>query len=108
MWRPQYVTIARVVAAAECQTAGRSGHITAAGPTGASGICSPTQEVVMRIAFLLLIVAMVVPSTRAVATEKPVVAMIGTGTLANMLGPVMGQHGYPVIYGSREPARESV
>lgn len=78
------------------------------GPTGASGKCSPTQEVVMRIAFLLLIVAMVVPSARAVATGKPVVAMIGTGTLANMLGPVLGQHGYPVIYGSREPARESV
>lgn len=61
-----------------------------------------------RTALLLLAVAMVVPSARAAETEKPVVAMIGTGTLAGLLGPVMGQHGYPVIYGSREPARESV
>jgi predicted dinucleotide-binding enzyme len=61
-----------------------------------------------RTAFLLLVVAMVVPSAHAADTEKPVVAMIGTGTLAGLLGPVMGQHGYPVIYGSREPARESV
>jgi 8-hydroxy-5-deazaflavin:NADPH oxidoreductase len=61
-----------------------------------------------RTAFLLLVVAMVVPSARAADTDKPVVAMIGTGTLAGLLGPVMGKHGYPVIYGSREPARESV
>ena len=40
--------------------------------------------------------------------DKPAVAMIGTGTLAGTLGPAMGKAGYPVIYGSREPARESV
>lgn len=61
-------------------------------------------------AFLLLVAVMVVPSARAASGsgEKPVVAMIGTGTLAGVLGPAMGRQGYPVIYGSREPDRESV
>lgn len=43
-----------------------------------------------------------------VTQDRPAVAIIGTGTLAGTLGPVMGQHGYRVIYGSRDPARESV
>lgn len=42
------------------------------------------------------------------AQEKPVVAMIGTGTLADTFGPAIGRAGYPVVYGSRDPARESV
>jgi 8-hydroxy-5-deazaflavin:NADPH oxidoreductase len=42
------------------------------------------------------------------AQEKPVVAMIGTGNLGGMLGPVLAGLGYPLIYGSREPERESV
>ena len=48
------------------------------------------------------------PCGRTFAQDKPAVAMIGTGTLAGMLGPVMGEHGYRVIYGSRDPAREAV
>lgn len=40
--------------------------------------------------------------------EPPHVAIIGAGTLAETLGPAMGERGYPVIYGSRDPARESV
>jgi 8-hydroxy-5-deazaflavin:NADPH oxidoreductase len=40
--------------------------------------------------------------------NRPAVAMIGTGTLAGTLGPALGKAGYPVIYGSRDPARESV
>ncbi|MFN0179586.1 MAG: NADPH-dependent F420 reductase [Gemmatimonadales bacterium] len=44
----------------------------------------------------------------AVTQDKPAVAIIGTGTLAGTLGPVMGAHGYRVFYGSRDPARESV
>jgi len=40
--------------------------------------------------------------------DKPAAAIIGTGTLAGTLGPVMGEHGYRIIYGSRDPARESV
>lgn len=46
---------------------------------------------------------------RTVAQDnKPAVAIIGTGTLAGTLGPVIGKHGYRVIYGSRDPARDSV
>lgn len=44
----------------------------------------------------------------AAADDKPVVAMIGTGTLASTFGPAVGRAGYPVIYGSRDPARASV
>lgn len=57
---------------------------------------------------LLLLLALAVPSAHAVTTAKPVVAIIGTGTLAGTLGPAMGQRGYRVIYGSRDPAREAV
>ncbi|CAN5711272.1 hypothetical protein BH23GEM9_BH23GEM9_17740 [soil metagenome] len=42
------------------------------------------------------------------AQDKPTVAIIGTGTLAGTLGPALGKSGYSVIYGSREPGRESV
>jgi 8-hydroxy-5-deazaflavin:NADPH oxidoreductase len=42
------------------------------------------------------------------AQERPAVAMIGTGNLAGMLGPVIAGLGYPLIYGSREPERETV
>lgn len=45
---------------------------------------------------------------RATAQEKPTVAIIGTGTLAGTLGPALGHQGYTVVYGSRDPARESV
>ena len=63
----------------------------------------------MKSALLLIpIVAAVVSSERAFAQEKPRVAIIGTGTLAGALGPALGARGYPVIYGSREPGRESV
>jgi predicted dinucleotide-binding enzyme len=42
------------------------------------------------------------------AQEKPAVAVIGTGRFASALGPKLGELGYPVIYGSRTPERESV
>ena len=42
------------------------------------------------------------------AQEKPLVSIIGTGTLAGTLGPALGRNGYTVVYGSRDPARESV
>lgn len=44
----------------------------------------------------------------AAAQDRPVVAVIGTGNLAGTLGPALGRHGYLVVYGSRDPARESV
>jgi predicted dinucleotide-binding enzyme len=43
-----------------------------------------------------------------VAQDKPTVAVIGTGTLSSVLGPAIGQQGYRVIYGSRDPERETV
>jgi 8-hydroxy-5-deazaflavin:NADPH oxidoreductase len=49
-----------------------------------------------------------VPFAPVSAQEKPTVAIIGTGTLAGALGPALSQHGYTVVYGSRDPARESV
>ena len=42
------------------------------------------------------------------AQDKPVVAMIGTGTLASTFGPAIGRAGYPLVYGSRDPSRTSV
>lgn len=42
------------------------------------------------------------------AQDKPTVAVIGTGTLSSVLGPAIGQQGYRVIYGSRDPQREVV
>jgi 8-hydroxy-5-deazaflavin:NADPH oxidoreductase len=42
------------------------------------------------------------------AQDKPTVAVIGTGTLSSILGPAIGQQGYRVIYGSRDPERETV
>ena len=44
----------------------------------------------------------------AAAQEKPTVAMIGAGTLGGTWGPKLAELGYPLIYGSREPDRESV
>lgn len=62
----------------------------------------------MRTVIFLLIVAVAVPGAGIFAGEKPAVAIIGTGTLAGTLGPAIGERGYPVIYGSRNPAREEV
>lgn len=43
------------------------------------------------------------------AQERPTtIAVIGTGTLASALGPALVREGYTVVYGSRDPARESV
>jgi 8-hydroxy-5-deazaflavin:NADPH oxidoreductase len=65
-------------------------------------------EVLVRTGLLLLILAVAAPGAHAVKTEKPLVAIIGTGTLAGTLGPALGRGGYTVIYGSRDAARESV
>ena len=39
---------------------------------------------------------------------RATVAVIGTGSVGSALGPRLAQLGHPVIYGSREPTRESV
>jgi predicted dinucleotide-binding enzyme len=38
----------------------------------------------------------------------PTVAIIGTGDMGNSLGPKIARLGYPVVYGSREPSRQTV
>lgn len=45
---------------------------------------------------------------QGIGQVKPAVAIIGTGDMGNSLGPRIAALGYPVIYGSREPSRESV
>ena len=42
------------------------------------------------------------------AQDRPTVAMIGTGRVGGSLGPAIAALGYPLVYGSREPGRESV
>ncbi len=61
-----------------------------------------------KILFLLVIVGLGGLLAPVAAKDKPVVAMIGTGTLASTFGPAIGRGGYQVVYGSRDPARESV
>lgn len=57
---------------------------------------------------LLVILSLAAFCNPAAAADKPVVAMIGTGTLAGTFGPAIGRAGYPLVYGSRDPTRESV
>jgi predicted dinucleotide-binding enzyme len=59
---------------------------------------------------VMLLFVLTVPGVflSAAAAEKPVVAMIGTGTLASTFGPAIGRAGYSLVYGSRDPTRESV
>lgn len=45
---------------------------------------------------------------QGIGQTKPAVAIIGTGDMGNSLGPRIAALGYSVIYGSREPSRESV
>ncbi len=59
-------------------------------------------------AIRLALVASMAFGGPSVAQDKPTVAIIGTGNLAGMLGPALGQRGYAVVYGSREPERDSV
>lgn len=57
---------------------------------------------------LLVLATLGALATPAAAQQKPVVAIIGTGNLAGALGPALGRAGYPVVYGSRTPTRDSV
>ena len=77
--------------------------------TRSAGTPPPDWNTLMKSALPLIpIIAAAVSGEPAFAQEKPRVAIIGTGTLAGALGPALGQRGYPVTYGSREPDRESV
>jgi 8-hydroxy-5-deazaflavin:NADPH oxidoreductase len=58
--------------------------------------------------WLSLVLAVLTAPLDAAAQERPIVAIIGTGNLAGLLGPALGARGYTVTYGSRDPDRESV
>ena len=60
------------------------------------------------VVILLVMLSLAAFCDPAAAEDKPVVAMIGTGTLAGTFGPAIGRAGYPLVYGSRDPTRESV
>lgn len=47
-------------------------------------------------------------SMNSAAAERVTVAVIGTGDLGNSVGPKLAEAGYQVIYGSRDPTRETV
>jgi hypothetical protein len=73
------------------------------------GFCDPAiKGDTMKWNFVLLVVLGLGGIGAPAAEEKPVVAIIGTGTPASTFGPAVGRAGYPVVYGSRDPARASV
>lgn len=77
--------------------------------THSSNRAKVTAGVLMKTGMLFLAILGTTSSRESIVTQdRPAVAIIGTGTLAGTLGPVMGERGYRVIYGSRDPARESV
>lgn len=61
-----------------------------------------------RFAFFVLSVLLITISTSSNAQDQDTVAIIGTGDMGNTLGPKFAEIGYQVIYGSRDPNRESV
>jgi 8-hydroxy-5-deazaflavin:NADPH oxidoreductase len=57
---------------------------------------------------LLALAGAILRCDPVVAQDKPTVAVIGTGTLSSVLGPAIGLQGYRVIFGSRDPERDTV
>ena len=60
-----------------------------------------------RLAIFLLVLLVGAPAL-ASAQDAVAVAIIGTGNVGGALGPRVAALGYPVVYGSRDPAREDV
>ncbi len=56
---------------------------------------------------VFVLAGIVACTTSHSADERETVAVIGTGDMGNSLGPKLAEIGYRVIYGSRDPARES-
>jgi hypothetical protein len=61
-----------------------------------------------RFELILLSVALITISTNSFSQDQEPVAIIGTGDMGNTLGPKFAEIGYQVIYGTRDPKRESV
>lgn len=63
----------------------------------------------MRIwAGICMFVALMTYSLESTAQSNKTVALIGTGDVGNSLGPKLAEIGYRVVYGSRDPSRDSV
>ncbi len=62
----------------------------------------------IRFAPILLSVALAAMPTDSYSQDRETVAVIGTGDMGNSLGPKLAEIGYQIIYGSRDPTRESV
>jgi predicted dinucleotide-binding enzyme len=67
---------------------------------------------IWRLTWLCLFATVLMPFAGAADGEKSMqqetIAIIGTGRMGGALGRRLGGLGYPVVYGSREPQRESV
>jgi predicted dinucleotide-binding enzyme len=61
-----------------------------------------------KIATAIVCVALAAATTNSHAKEPESIAVIGTGDMGDSLGPRFAEIGYRVIYGSRDPTRESV
>ena len=57
--------------------------------------------------FIIMVASLICPLESSAQNEKTV-AIIGTGDMGNSLGPKLASIGYRVIYGRRDPSRESV
>ena len=57
---------------------------------------------------ILFILFVLAGATNLSADEHETVAIIGTGDMGNSLGPKLAGIGYRIVYGSRNPERESV
>ncbi len=58
--------------------------------------------------FLFCLTLAATPIDLCAEDPKPTVAIIGTGDMGDSIGPKLAEMDYRVIYGSRDPARESV
>ena len=60
------------------------------------------------IAGLFFVIASLICPLESSARSDETVAVIGTGDMGDSLGPRLAEIGYRVVYGSRDPSRESV
>ena len=57
---------------------------------------------------VFILVALMTCPLESPAQSDKTVAVIGTGDMGNSLGPKLAEIGYRIVYGSRDPSRESV
>lgn len=58
-----------------------------------------------RVMYIIILIAGV---SAASAADRETIAIIGTGDMGGSFGPRFAELGYPVVYGSRDPASETV